>query len=73
MAAITRKDAEAARVRATDKRNATKRLANLIRAAQAVCQSRGGSDPEATRVVHDKAVCDLEAALLALNLKELTQ
>lgn len=38
---------------------------NIILAAQAVCQSRNGSNPEATKLVHERAVDDLDKALAA--------
>lgn len=41
------------------------KLNNLILAAQAVCQSRNGSNPEATKIAHEKACDDLEKALKA--------
>ncbi len=41
------------------------KLNNLILAAQAVCQSRNGTNPEATRIVHEKACDDLDKALKA--------
>jgi len=38
---------------------------NLILAAQAVCQARDGSSPEATKIVLNKAIADLGVALSA--------
>lgn len=35
----------------------------IVRAAQAVCQARNGSNPEATKIAHEKAVDELAVAL----------
>ena len=43
---------------------------NLILAAQAVCQSRGGSNPQATKIAHEKAVDELATALKAAVVKK---
>ncbi len=37
----------------------------VIQAAQAVCQSRNGTDEQATKIAHDRAVDELEQALKA--------
>jgi hypothetical protein len=36
---------------------------DLVRAAQTVCQTRNGSNPEATKIAHEKAVDELAEAL----------
>ncbi len=40
-----------------------KATATLVRAAQAVCQARNGSNPAATKIAHEKAVDELAEAL----------